>query len=92
MKETFVRRSTALLEAEVDSELVGLHVETGTCYGFNLPATRIWALIEEPKTVSAICDALLDEFEVDLATCQAEVRELLTQLEADGLVKLGPAT
>jgi hypothetical protein len=39
-----------VIEAEVDGELVALHVDKGTCYGFNGTATRIWALIETPLT------------------------------------------
>jgi len=49
-----VTRTEGLIEAEVDGEIVALHVETGTCYGFNLPATRIWALLERPMTVEEL--------------------------------------
>jgi hypothetical protein len=89
--ETLVRRSATLLEAEVDGELVALEVDTGTCYGFNEPAARIWALIEEPKTLGAIQEALLDQFDIDAATCEADVLALVDQLEADGLVTRFPA-
>lgn len=88
--ELLVRRGTGLLEAEVGGELVGLHVEQGTCYGFNGTATRIWALIEEPKLLSELRDALLAEYEVDAETCERELMELLKDLEKDGLVALEP--
>ena len=89
--ELLVRRGTGLLEAEVGGELVGLDVEQGTCYGFNATATRIWALIEEPKRFSELRDALLDEYEVDPETCERELMDLLKDLEKDGLVALEPA-
>lgn len=84
-----VARGTGLIEAEVDGEIVGLHVENGVCYGFNPTATRVWQLIEQPKSLAEICEALTDEFEVDAATCETEVRALLADLESDGIVKLG---
>lgn len=91
LREDFqVLRRPGLLETEVDGELVGLHVGNGTCYGFNATATRIWSMIESPMRVSALRDALTGEFDVDPATCEAELMELLRELEADGLVELRP--
>lgn len=91
VEDYLVRRRPGLLETEVDGELVGLHVEKGTCYGFNGTATRIWALAETPKRMSEIRDALLAEFDVDRTTCETELIALLRELEADGLVELQPA-
>lgn len=91
-EELTVRRSANFLEAEVDGELVALDVDRGACYGFNLSATRIWSVIEQPKTTCEIRQALLAEFEVDPQTCHEEMMELLRQLEGDGLVKLEPTS
>lgn len=83
-----VRRASELIEAEVDGELVALHVDSGTCYGFNGTATRIWALVEQPKSVGQIRDVLLEEYEVDADTCQAQLIELLGELESDRLIEI----
>ena len=85
-----VRRKSGLIEAEVDGELVALHVDNGTCYGFNGTATRIWSLLDEPKRLSELRDILLAEYDVDAVTCEAELRDLLADLEGDGLVELEP--
>ena len=87
-QDPLVSRRASLLEAELDGELVGLQIDNGTCYGFNGTATRIWALIEQPKRLSELRDVLLDEYEVDAGTCEAQLRALLAELEADGLVSL----
>ena len=86
-----VSRANGLLEAEVDGEMVGLHVDNGTCYGFNGTAYRIWQLIEQPKTVAALCAVLVEEFEIDAVTCETDVREVLQDLSQDGLVTLSAA-
>lgn len=86
-----VRRTGEMIEAEVDGELVALHVDNGTCYGFNGTATRIWALIEQPRRLSELKEELLREFDVDPSTCEAQLKDLLDELEADGLVEIRPA-
>lgn len=86
-----VERRGEMIETEVDGELVALHVDNGTCYGFNGTATRIWAMIEQPKKLSELTEALTREFDVDAATCEAQLRDLLDELAADGLVEIKPA-
>jgi hypothetical protein len=86
--DLIVARRGGLLEAEVDGEMVGLHVDNGTCYGFNVTATRIWAMIETPRRVAELRDALLAEFDVAPDECEAELVDLLETLRADGLVEL----
>ncbi|HEX8192843.1 MAG TPA: PqqD family protein [Allosphingosinicella sp.] len=85
-----VRRAGGLIEAEVDGELIGLEVEQGLCYGFNATATRIWALIEEPKRLSELQAHLLEEYDVDPETCARELSVLLDELRKDGLVAMEP--
>lgn len=90
-EDLLVKRKGVLIEAEVDGELVALHVENGTCYGFNGTATRIWQMVEEPKRLSELRDALMAEFEVDAETCEQDLRALLRELESDGLVDVAAA-
>lgn len=91
-QELIVSRGAELIETEVDGELVALHVDNGTCYGFNGTATRIWALIEQPKRFSELKEELIREFDVDPEVCERQLEELLRELEGDGLVELAPAT
>jgi hypothetical protein len=90
-QDLIVARRGGLLEAEVDGEMVGLHVDNGACYGFNSTATRIWAMIETPRPLGALRDALVEEFDVAPTECEAQLLELLEKLQADGLVELRPA-
>jgi hypothetical protein len=89
--DPIVERKDGLIQTEVDGELVALHIENGTCYGFNLTATRIWALIESPKRLSELERELTEEYDVDPQTCREELREMLEELRSDGLIDLRPA-
>lgn len=84
----FVSRNRTLMEQAVDDEMFALELEQGNFYGFNVSAARIWALIEEPCTLDALCDALAAEFDVAPATCRSDTLALLHELQADGLVVL----
>lgn len=84
-----ITRGSGLLEAEVDGEMVALHIDNGACYSFNATAYRIWQLVEQPRTLAELCGALQQSFAVDPATCEQDVRLLLADLARDGLVTLG---
>ena len=91
MNDLLVRRTGEMIETEVDGELVALHVDKGTCYGFNGTATRIWGMIEQPRRLSELKEELLREFDVSPETCETQLRELLDELANDGLVEIRPA-
>jgi hypothetical protein len=91
-EDVVVVRKDGLIEAEVDGEMVALHVENGTCYGFNGTATRVWALLADNSTVGEICAHLTEEYEVDREQCAEQVMELLREFEKDGLVEIKPAS
>ena len=88
MSDWLVRRCEGLTEAESGDELFALHIEKGTCYGFNATATQVWKLIDQPRQVSEICSVLATKFDVEPAVCESQVRELLRELEQDGLVRI----
>ncbi len=83
-----VMRSDKVVQAEVNGEIVALHVERGACYGLNPIASRVWSLAEAPVNVSDICVLLQEEFSVSPQECEADVLELLEGLRAEGLIDL----
>jgi hypothetical protein len=85
-----VRRLDDLIEAEVDDEILALHVEQGVCYGFNVTAARVWSSLREPKRIAELRAQLLDEFDVDEETCGRELSEILALLAAQKLVAIEP--
>ncbi|MGJ5675502.1 MAG: lasso peptide biosynthesis PqqD family chaperone [Nostochopsis sp.] len=72
---------------DVDGEAVILNLKSGVYYGLNTVGASIWNLIQQPKTLSEIQDALLAEYEVEPEQCDREVLAILQQLEAQGLIE-----
>jgi hypothetical protein len=80
-------RCEDLLEADVNGEIVALHVEKGQCYGMNAVASRVWALLAEPIAPAEICARLGEEFDVDPETCRTDVEALLADFRSEGLIR-----
>jgi hypothetical protein len=57
-------------------------------YGLEDVGTRIWQLLQRPVSVLAIREALVAEFDVEPARCERDIRLLLTDLAARGLVEI----
>jgi hypothetical protein len=92
LDDVTIRRRPGMIETEVDGELIGLHVDNGVCYGFNRTATRIWRLIEQPCSLQALCAALAQTYSVGETECAGQVRRLLDEMSAEGLLDLLPSS
>jgi hypothetical protein len=68
-------------------EAVILGLKAGVYYGLNSVGARIWNLIQEPKAVHEIRDAILAEYEVDPDRCERDLLVLLRDLAARDLIK-----
>lgn len=87
--ESIVVASRDQVSCDLAGETVLLSLRTGTYHGLNEVATRVWALLDQPRTVASLCETLLDEYEgVTPEQCEREVLALVEQLSAWGLVEL----
>ena len=85
---TVIARVEELVSADMDGETALMSVENGAYYGMDAIGSRIWALIEKPRTVSELCDALLQEFDVEREECERDVLAFLNKLAENKLLKV----
>lgn len=71
--DTKVAHSHDVLSSSVDSEVVMANISTDKYYGLNPISAQIWQLLEQPKSLKEVCDALTNQYDVDTETCQSEV-------------------
>ena len=89
--DTRLTRNAEILHAPVSpEETVMLSVAAGRYYALNATATRIWDLLENPKTIGEVAALLREEFEVDQETCVGEVLTFANELVENGIL-LRPA-
>lgn len=85
---TRIEPRESALATTIDGEAVVLETESGTYFGLNEVATFCWEELDEPRTLEALCDAVVEEFDVDRETCEADVEALVEDLAERGLVDL----
>lgn len=78
---SIITRNEDLLSGMVDDEAVIMSINSGSYHFINETGRRIWELLEQPKTVAELCDILIEEFDVDLETCQKDVMRYLEALQ-----------
>lgn len=81
-----VQSDTAIC-TEISGEAVALDIKRGVCYGLNQVGTRIWQLVETPRTISGVVDILIDEYDVERGVCSQQTRSLFADLLQAGLIE-----
>lgn len=76
------------VSADLSGEAAILSLKTSTYFGLNTVGASIWKLIQEPKTVSQIRDAITQEYDVEPDRCEHDILELLQDLSKNGLIEI----
>lgn len=85
---TVVAAQKEQVASDLSGEVVILNPQSGIYYGLDGVGTFVWHLIQEPKTVNAVRDAILEEYEVDPERCERDLLALLEKLAAEGLIEV----
>lgn len=64
-----------------------LDPSTSRYYRLDPIGLKVWELLDQARSVDAVCGALAPEFEVSLEQCRADVITFLDRLERAGLVE-----
>ena len=81
--------TTQQVSAELMDEVVILSLQTGEYYGLDPIAADIWSLIQEPRSVAEVRDALLARYEgVTPGECEQQVLALLEEMVKLDLVQI----
>ena len=83
---TLYARAVDVIFSEIEGEFVALNINKGQCYGMDSIASKIWTMIEKPRSLEDICAELEILYDVDPDTCRADVESLLTSLSKERLV------
>lgn len=76
------------ISSELAGEAVILNLKSGVYYGLNPVGASIWSLIQKPTSVKEIRKAILEEYNVDFEQCDRDVKALLEQLQAEGMIEV----
>ena len=86
--ESVLVAATGQVSADLADGSVILNLKDGVYYGLNGVGGRIWSLIQEPRRLGDLCDALLEEYDVEPDCCEHELFALIQRLIDEGLVEV----
>jgi Coenzyme PQQ synthesis protein D (PqqD) len=73
-------------------EAIVLNMKSGTYFGMDQVGALIWNLLDKPRTVGEIREAIVREYEVDSDTCERDLTSFLDSLESAGLIEIDNET
>jgi Coenzyme PQQ synthesis protein D (PqqD) len=76
------------VSCDLEGEAAVLNLKTGVYYGLDDVGASVWRMLNEPRRVDELVDALLGEYEVDREECQRDVIALLGELAVRGLIEI----
>ena len=85
-RDAAIRIRKDVVFRDLEGELVLLNLATGVYFGLDPVGTRIWALIEDGRTVDEIVSAISAEYEVEADACRTDLARFLVTLRDNDLV------
>ncbi len=76
------------VSCDLAGEAVILNLKSGVYYGLDPVGARIWNLIQQPRDVDDIRDALLKEYDVEPNRCEQDLLALLRKLATERLIEV----
>jgi hypothetical protein len=83
-----VVRVPEIIFQDLDGDTVMMNLERGEYYSISQIGSRIWQLIEIQQKVSAVCNALMNEYNVTPEQCEQDVLVFLNQMAEKGIVRI----
>lgn len=87
-----LRRVSSLPFQKMNDEVLVVDPRTREVHLLNATATRIWDLLERPRTREELVAALAEEFDAPAEVLRADLVASLAELGAKGLVGVDAAT
>jgi hypothetical protein len=85
---TIVVAAPEQVSCPLGEESAILNLKNSVYYGMNPVGARVWDLLKQPKSVTELRNALLEEYEVDEVRCGNDLLALLETMRSEGLIEI----
>ena len=86
--DSTIVRNLDQLSTDLGDETVILGLASGEYYSLEDVGARIWEIIQMPKTVKEIRDAIVNDYNVDPERCERDLLAVLQEMAEEGLVEI----
>ena len=84
---TVFKKAASPVSCQMNDEVAILDLDRSLYFGLEGAAVQIWTALDQPRSVSELCDGIVAAFEVSRAACEADTIQLLTDLQREGLIE-----
>jgi Coenzyme PQQ synthesis protein D (PqqD) len=84
---TLVVRSPDIIATDMDGETVMMSIEQGQYYGLSGIGPFLWDQLAEPLSIEELCRRAMQAYDVDEATCQADMLAFIGDLLENGALR-----
>ena len=84
--ESVLTRATEPLSTDLGNETVLMSIESGSYYGLEGTAQRIWILLATPRTLSDLSIHLAKEYQVSVEQCAKDILPFIEEMRVEGLL------
>jgi hypothetical protein len=90
--QSVVVAASEQISCPLGEESAILNLKNSVYYGLDPVGAHVWKLLREPRTVSMLRDALLEQYDVEAGRCEQDLLELLEKMRSEGLIEVLTAT
>jgi hypothetical protein len=65
-----------------------LNLKNSVYYGMDPVGTRVWNLLQQPRSIEELRNTLTSEYEVDSDRCEKDLLSLLQKMWNEGLIEV----
>lgn len=77
-----------VIQSKIGDEVVMLDVESGYYFGLNSVASVIWDLMKEKINLNSMVESLMQQYDIDKETCEADTLELLEKMIEKKIIRI----
>jgi hypothetical protein len=86
--DSIVARSEELVTSNLDGEVVMMSIDSGKYFGLDPIASEIWQLLETPRSIRALCDLLLPQYQVPREQGEQDVLAFCEQAREQKIIRV----
>lgn len=91
LERTNIRRRSDVASRIIEGEAIIVKIKTGENYSLNHVGALVWQMADGTHTLADIVTAIADRYDITVDQAQADLSELVSELEREQLVEVGEA-
>jgi len=86
--DSIVTAAPEQVSCPLGDEAAILNLKNTVYYGLDPVGSRIWALLQQKRSVGELRDLLVEEYDVEAERCERDLLDLLEKMRTEGLIQV----